>query len=75
MGYTIYGFDKGKFKNILVRDRVLSRAGKIRFSGARKSVLLKASSGERCAPQNVVHLVTFRGTRVHLILWKDESVQ
>ena len=26
------------------------RAGKISFSGARKSVLLKASSGERCVP-------------------------
>ena len=43
-----------------------SKAGKIRFSGARKSVLLKASSEERCAPQNFVHLVTFRGTRAHL---------
>ena len=46
-----------------------SRAGKIRFSGARKSVLLKPSSGERCAPQNFVQLVTFRGTRVHLIMY------
>ena len=45
------------------------RAGKIRFSGARKSVLLKASSGGRCAPKNFVHLATFRGTRVHLIVY------
>ena len=28
----------------------LHKAGKISFSGARKSVLLKASSGEHCAP-------------------------
>ena len=41
---------------------------KIRFFGARKSVLLKASS-EHCAPQNFVHLATFRGTRVHLIVY------
>ena len=46
-----------------------SRAEKIRFSGARKSVLLKASSGERCAPRNFVHLVTLRGTRVHLVVY------
>ena len=32
-------------------------AGKMRFSGARKSVLRKASSGERCAPSKFVHLV------------------
>ena len=47
----------------------LPRAGQIKFSGARKSVLLKASSGERCAPRNFVHLVTLRGTRVHLIVY------
>ena len=29
-------------------------AGKIRFSGERKSELLKASSGERCGPYNFV---------------------
>ena len=45
------------------------RAGKIRFSGAWKSVLLKTSSGERCAPQNFVHLATFRGTRAHFIVY------
>ena len=45
------------------------RAGKIRFSGARKSVLLKTSSGECCAPQNFVHLATFRGTRAHFIVY------
>ena len=32
----------------------LYRAGKIRFSGTKKSVLLKASSGDRCAPHNFV---------------------
>ena len=46
-----------------------TRAGRIRFSGARKSVLLKASSGERCAPRNFVHLVILRDTRVPLILY------
>ena len=46
----------------------LPRAGQIKFSGARKSVLLKASSGERCAPRNFVHLVTLRGTRIRLIV-------
>ena len=44
-------------------------AGKIRFSGARKSVLLKASSGERSAPRNFVHLVTLQGMRVRLIMY------
>ena len=43
------------------------RAGKIRFPGAQKSVLLKTSSGEPCAPCNFVHLVTLRGICVHLI--------
>ena len=59
------GFLSEKLKTLM---RSNYRAGKIRFSGAQKSVLLKASSGERCAPQNFVHLVTFRGTRVHLIV-------
>ena len=45
------------------------RAGKVRFSGARKSVLLKASSGERCAPRNFVHLVALQGTCVRLIVY------
>ena len=43
-----------------------SRVEKISFSGAQKSMLLKASSGERCATHNFVHLVTLQGTRVHL---------
>ena len=42
------------------------RAGKMRFSGARKSVPLKASTGERCAPRNFVHLVALQGTCVQL---------
>ena len=49
--------------------RITSRAGKIRFSGARKSMFLKASSGERCAPRNFVHLVTLQDTRVRLIVY------
>ena len=44
-------------------------AGKIRFAGARKSVLLKASSGERSAPRNFVHLVTWQGMHVRLIMY------
>ena len=48
---------------------IMNRAGKIRFSGAQKSVLLKASSGERCAPCNFVHLVALQGTCVRLIVY------
>ena len=33
-------------------------AGKIRFSLAQKSMPLKANSGEHCAPQKFLHLVT-----------------
>ena len=47
----------------------LPRAGQIKFSGARKSVLLKASSGERCAPRNFVHLVTLQVTHVCFIMY------
>ena len=43
-------------------------AGKIGFSGAWKSHLLKASSGESCAPHNFVHLVTLKGTCVCLMV-------
>ena len=50
-------------------SHVFLTAEKIRFSGARKSVLLKASSGERCAPRNFVHLVTLTNTRVRLIVY------
>ena len=39
-------------------------AGKIRFSGAWKTVLLKVSS----RPCNFMHLVTLQGTRVSLIM-------
>ena len=38
----------------------LIRAGKIRFSGTRKSVLLKASSRERCAPRKCFALCDVR---------------
>ena len=45
------------------------RAGKIRFSGAQKSVFLKPSSGEHCAPRNFVLLVTLESTRARLIVY------
>ena len=44
-------------------------AGKIRFSGAQKFVLVKASSGERWVSCNFVHLMTLRGTDVYLIIY------
>ena len=44
-------------------------AGKIRFSGTQKSVLLKASSGECCAPHNFVLLLTLGGTCICLIVY------
>ena len=46
-----------------------TRAGKIRFSGARNLVLLKASLGERRAPHNFELLLTLRGTCVHIIVY------
>ena len=39
------------------------------FSDTRKSVLLKTSSGERCAPRNFVLLLTLVSTRVRLIVY------
>ena len=45
------------------------RAGKIRFSGTQKSVLLKASSVEHCAPHNFALLVTLGSLCVHLIVY------
>ena len=48
---------------------VISRARKIRFSGEQNSVLLKASSGERCAPRNFVLLMTLRVTNVCLTVY------
>ena len=42
---------------------------KIRFSGARKSVLLKPSSQEHCAPCNFVLPVTLQGTCVRFIVY------
>ena len=45
------------------------KAGKIRFSGAQKSMLFKAKSGERCVPCNSVHLVTLCGTCVCLTVY------
>ena len=47
----------------------VSMAGKIRFSSAQKSMLLKASSGEHCVPCNFVHLLTLRGTCICLIVY------
>ena len=46
-----------------------TRAGKIRFSGAQKSVLLKVNSGDLCAPHNFLHLVPLQGACVHLIVY------
>ena len=48
---------------------IVTRAGKISFSDARKSVLLKATSKEHCMPRNFVHFVTLRGTCVRLIVY------
>ena len=45
------------------------RAAKISFAGARNSVLIKASSGKRCAPRNFVQLATLRDTHVRLIVY------
>ena len=39
------------------------RAGKIRNSGARKTMLLAVRSGARRVPRNFVPLVRLRGTR------------
>ena len=50
-------------------DRYHFRAGKIRYSGERNSVLLKASSGACCAPCNFVLIVTLRGTSVCLTMY------
>ena len=56
-------------KTLFVLEIIKFMAGKIRFLGAQKSVLLKASSGEWCTPHNFVHLVTLQGTRVCLIVY------
>ena len=37
-------------------------------------MLLKASSGERCACRNSVHLVTLRGTCVRLVVHQMKYV-
>ena len=55
--------------DIEVIHKILIRTGKITFSGKWKSVLLKASSGERCAPCNFVFLVALGGTRVCFIVF------
>ena len=41
-------------------------AGKIRFSGALKSVLLKASSGDCCAPRSFVLLMTLLNIEMNI---------
>ena len=46
-----------------------SRAGKIRNSGARKTVLLAVRSGARRVPRNFVPLVRLRGIRLCLIVY------
>ena len=45
-----------------ITENVVFRAGKIWFSGAQNSVLLKASSGECCEPGNFVLCVALWGT-------------
>ena len=45
------------------------KVGKNRFFGTGKSMLLKASSGEHCAPCNFVLLATLGGTQVHLTVY------
>ena len=55
--------------NSPIDDLERYRARKIRFSGSRKSVFLKASSGERCPSRYFVLLVTLGGTRVDFIVY------
>ena len=64
-----YIFCNKRIMAFLERQMSKDRAGKIRFSVTRKSVLLKASSGERFAPRNFVLLVMLGGTSFHLIVW------
>ena len=64
-----YLFSLKKSRILLDRSTVRDMDGKNRFTGAQKSVLLKASSGVRCALRNFVQLVTLRGTRVRLIVY------
>ena len=47
----------------------MCRAGKNRFSGKRKSVLLKASSGECYAPRSFLLLVTLEAKHVGLNMY------
>ena len=60
-------YKKDVLKNLATFSFV--RAGKIRFSGERNSMLLKASSGACCAPRNFVLLVMLRGTSVCLTVY------
>ena len=46
-------------KKLSVEQDVI-RAGKIKFSGTRKSLLIKPSSGEHCTPRNFVLLGTLQ---------------
>ena len=54
---------------LLFTNRTDLRAAKIKFSGTCKSMLLKASSAEHCAPSNFVLLLTLGGTLIHLIMY------
>ena len=56
-------------ENGVSSNKVIRRAWKIRFSGTRKSMLLKVGLGERCAPRNFVLLVTSGGTHVRVIVY------
>ena len=55
------------FESFAITYLIKYRAGKIRFSGTQKSMLLKASSGECCASCNFVLLVTLRGSFIRFI--------
>ena len=61
-------FIKSFYLNEALGPNTVPRAGKIGFSDTKKSVLIKASSGECCTPYNFVLLVTLVGTHIHLIM-------
>ena len=55
--------------NEIPEKHKLTGLEKLGFLVQQKSVLVKASSGERCVPRNFVHLKTLQGTRIHLIVY------
>ena len=78
MSWFYYGNFRSEFYfDILIKvirpnvnhKKWLSRAGKIRFYGEWKPVLLQASPGERCASHNFMLPVTLRSQSVCLTLY------